>query len=85
MQSGEHFPLVSWIALRFIQATELDTTSATYDNNGNLTTLTDTSGTTTYTWNARDQLVSLSGPGVTASFQYDAVGRRKSKTVNGTK
>ena len=37
-----------------------------------------------YTWNARDQLVSLSGPGVTASFTYDAVGRRKSKTVNGT-
>jgi uncharacterized protein RhaS with RHS repeats len=58
--------------------------SATYDNNGNLQTLTDSSGTTTYTWNARDQLVSLSGPSVTASFQYDAVGRRKSKTVNGT-
>ena len=38
---------------------------------------------TTYTWNARNQLVSLSGPGVTASFQYDALGRRKSKTVNG--
>jgi RHS repeat-associated protein len=37
-----------------------------------------------YTWNARDQLVSLSGPGVTASFTYDAVGRRQSKTVNGT-
>jgi RHS repeat-associated protein len=46
--------------------------------------LTDSSGTTTYTWNARDQFVSLSGPSVTASFQYDAVGRRKSKTVNGT-
>jgi YD repeat-containing protein len=45
--------------------------------------LTDPSGTTTYTWNARNQLVSLSGPGVTASFQYDALGRRKSKTVNG--
>jgi RHS repeat-associated protein len=36
-----------------------------------------------YTWNTRNQLVSLSGPGVTASFQYDALGRRKSKTVNG--
>ncbi|NOT58269.1 MAG: hypothetical protein HOP18_27005 [Deltaproteobacteria bacterium] len=58
--------------------------SATYDNNGNLQTLTDSSGTTTYTWNARDQLVSLSGPGVTASLTYDGVGRRKSKTVNGT-
>ena len=47
-------------------------------------TVTDPSGTTTYTWNARDQLVSLSGPSVTASFTYDALGRRKSKTVNGT-
>jgi RHS repeat-associated protein len=46
--------------------------------------LTDPNGTTTYTWNARNQLISLSGPGVTASFQYDALGRRKSKTVNGT-
>ena len=58
--------------------------SATYENNGNRQTLPDSAGTTTYTWNARDQLVSLSGPSVTASFQYDAVGRRKSKTVNGT-
>ena len=41
------------------------------------------SSTTTYTWNARDQLVSLSGPGVAASFQHDAFGRRKGKTVNG--
>jgi RHS repeat-associated protein len=48
-----------------------------------LATLTDPSGTTTYTWNARNQLVSLSSPSVTASFQYDARGRRKSKTVNG--
>ncbi len=46
-------------------------------------TLTNPSGTTTYTWNARNQLISLGGPGVTASFQYDALGRRKSKTVNG--
>ena len=28
-------------------------------------------------------IASLSGPGVTASFQYDALGRRKSKMVNG--
>src|SRR5205823_3115071 len=41
-------------------------------------------GTTTYTWDARDQLASLTGPGLSASFQYDAVGRRSSKTVNGT-
>ena len=28
--------------------------------------------------------MSLSGLSVTASFQYDAVGRRQSKTINGT-
>lgn len=66
------------------QQLTLGNKSATYDNNGNLTTLTDASGTTTYTWNARNRLVALSGPGLTASFQYDALGRRKQKTVNGT-
>jgi RHS repeat-associated protein len=50
----------------------------TYDNNGNLTS----DGTNTYTWNARNQLVSMSGPGLSASFQYDALGRRSGKTIN---
>jgi RHS repeat-associated protein len=49
-----------------------------YDNNGNLTS----DGINSYTWNARDQLVAISG-GTTASFNYDAVGRRRSKTVGG--
>jgi YD repeat-containing protein len=49
----------------------------TYDNNGNLQTITDPSGTTTYTWNARNQLVGISGPTVTASFVYDGLGRRQ--------
>jgi RHS repeat-associated protein len=66
------------------QQVTLGNKSATYDNNGNLITLSDPSGTTTYTWNSRDQLTNISGPGLTASFQYDGVGRRKSKTVNGT-
>jgi RHS repeat-associated protein len=56
----------------------------TYDNNGNLQTITDASGTTTYTWNARNQLVGISGPGVNASFVYDGLGRRERKTVNGS-
>ena len=43
----------------------------TYDLNGNLTS----DGTNTYTWNARNQLVSISG-GATASFGYDGVARR---------
>ena len=40
-------------------------------------------GTNTYTWNARNQLVSISGA-VSASFQYDAFGRRVSKTIGAT-
>lgn len=57
-----------------------DTTSLSYDANGNLIS----DGVRTYTWDARDQLVSISGPGLTANFRYDAFGRRISKTVNGT-
>lgn len=48
----------------------------TYDPNGNLTN----DGTNTYVWDARNRLVSISG-GVTASFKYDALGRRTSKVV----
>ena len=68
------------------------TCNADYDANGNLTS----DGTNTYTWNARNQLVSISG-GVAATFQYDARvsgfvlanpelmnGRRVSKTIGGT-
>jgi RHS repeat-associated protein len=51
----------------------------TYDLNGNLTG----DGTNTYTWAARNRLVSISGP-VPASFVYDALGRRQRKTINGT-
>ncbi len=58
-------------------------TNLVYDNNGNLTSFTDGSGTTTYTWNARNQLTAISGPSLSASFTYDGVGRRSSKTING--
>ena len=50
-----------------------------YDPNGNLTD----DGTNTYTWNARNQLASMSG-GISASFGYDGLGRRRSKTLSGT-
>ena len=55
-----------------------DSTTFTYDPNGNLTN----DGMNTYMWNARDQLSVLSG-GVSASFAYDGVGRRRTKTVGG--
>ncbi|CAI4030252.1 hypothetical protein DNFV4_00680 [Nitrospira tepida] len=57
-------------------------TNLVYDNNGNLTSFTDASGTTTYTWNARNHLTAISGPGLSASFVYDGLGRRTSKTIN---
>jgi RHS repeat-associated protein len=56
----------------------------TYDNNGNLASITDASGTTLYTWNTRNQLAAISGPGVNATFVYDGLGRREKKTINGT-
>jgi RHS repeat-associated protein len=54
----------------------------TYDDNGNLTSIVDGTGTTLYTWNARNQLTGISGPGVTGSFVYDGTGRREKKTIN---
>jgi len=53
--------------------------SFAYDLNGNLAS----DGPTSYTWNARNQLVGLSGT-TAATFAYDGVGRRRSKTVGGT-
>jgi RHS repeat-associated protein len=61
------------------QLTQKGAQSLTYDANGNLTG----DGVNTYNWDARNQLTSISGPGLTASFQYDGLGRRTSKTVNG--
>jgi RHS repeat-associated protein len=54
-----------------------------YDDNGNLQSITDSNGTTLYQWNARNQLVGISGPSVNASFVYDGLGRREAKTING--
>ncbi len=50
-----------------------------YDLNGNLTS----DGTTTYTWNARNELTALTG-GASAGFSYDGIGRRRGKTISGT-
>ena len=61
------------------QLTSWDGVAHTYDANGNLTG--DTSRT--LTWDSRNRLASLSGP-IAGNFSYDAMGRRKSKTVAGT-
>jgi RHS repeat-associated protein len=60
------------------QVTTFGGVSFTYDPNGNLTS----DGTRTYSWNARDQLVGLTGP-VSGSFAYDSMNRRRSKTISG--
>ena len=58
-----------------------------YDENGNMTSVTNGCGTTNYIWNARNQLIGINGfdsacASLTASFKYDALGRRTEKTVN---
>jgi RHS repeat-associated protein len=53
-----------------------------FDDNGNLLTQTDGSGTLTYTWDARNRLVALNSPTLTASFAYDGLGRRAQRTIN---
>jgi RHS repeat-associated protein len=61
------------------EQTQFNGVTQTFDANGNLTN----DGTNTYTWDARNRLTAISG-GVTASFGYDGLGRRKSKTIGGT-
>ncbi len=58
--------------------------SLSYDANGNLTAKSGpVSGTTTYSWNARNQLAAIDGISGAASFRYDALSRRIEKTVEG--
>ena len=58
--------------------TQKGATTLSYDASGNLTN----DGVNTYTWDARNQLVGISGA-VSASFQYDGLGRRVRRTING--
>jgi RHS repeat-associated protein len=60
----------------------------TYDNNGNMMSVTNACGTTAYTWDARNRLIGINGyksdcAQLTASYEYDALGRRIEKTING--
>jgi RHS repeat-associated protein len=59
--------------------------SYTYDANGNTTTKTDSTGTTTYSWDFENRLssVTLPGSGGTVSFKYDPFGRRIYKSSSG--
>jgi RHS repeat-associated protein len=67
------------------EITQVDSTTYTYDANGNLHTVTDASGTTTYTYNDLNQLVSIAASdGTVTTFQYSPLGFLVGETVNGT-
>jgi YD repeat-containing protein len=55
------------------------------DNNGNTTGKTDSTGTTSYTWDFENRLtsVTLPGSGGTVSFKYDPLRRRVYKSSSG--
>jgi RHS repeat-associated protein len=58
--------------------------SYTYDRNGNILTRTAGNSTTTYTYDFENQLIGIKFPdGTTATYEYDALGRRVGKNVNG--
>jgi RHS repeat-associated protein len=59
-----------------------------YDANGNMISVMNSCGTTNYTWDERNRLIGINGftsmcTSVSASFKYDALGRRIEKTING--
>ncbi len=59
------------------------------DEKGNMTSVTNSCGTTTYTWDVRNRLVGINGfnaqcSPLTASFKYDALGRRIQKIITRT-
>jgi RHS repeat-associated protein len=56
------------------------TTTYSYDDTGSLTS----DGAQAYAWNARGELTGLSGASPTASFSYDAFGRRRQATIGTT-
>lgn len=61
------------------EMTAFNGTALGYDANGNLTN----DGTNTYAWDARNHLAGIIGSS-TASFVYDGLGRRMSKSIAST-
>jgi RHS repeat-associated protein len=71
-----------------VGATTLSSFTYGYQKNGVDTALrqsmTDPSGTTSYTYDGRNRLTGASGPGLTRTYGYDPNSNRTSKTENGT-
>jgi YD repeat-containing protein len=61
------------------EMTGFNGTALSYDLNGNLTG----DGTNSYGWDARNHLTGITD-GLTASFVYDAFGRRMAKNIGGS-
>lgn len=55
----------------------------TYDGRGNLTTMRDGGSTSTFGYDAANRMTSASGPAGSATFAYDADGRRVRQTAGG--
>jgi YD repeat-containing protein len=72
---------VSYTADALNRYTAVGAVSPTYDGNGNLTF----DGTFTLGYDSENRLISASGAGNTASYTYDAQGRRKTKCLSGKK
>jgi RHS repeat-associated protein len=67
----------------FNKLTSTAVTSYSYDNNGNLISKSDASGTTTYTFNEENQLTQVSLPNsLTVNYKYDGLGRRIQRTTS---
>jgi RHS repeat-associated protein len=60
-------------------------TAIIYDKDGNMTSLTDANGTTSYSYDTLNRLVAVSNPaaGINWSCRYDVLGNRVSVTDNG--
>jgi RHS repeat-associated protein len=65
----------------FNKLVSTSTGTYSYDNNGNMLTKTDSTGTWAYTWDYENRLTQATRQdGVTVSYKYDALGRRVQRT-----
>ncbi len=67
----------------FNKLTSSATATYNYDNNGNLISKTDVSGTTTFGYDEENRLEQITLPiGLTVNYKYDALGRRIQRTAS---
>ena len=79
------FTLDEWDAFLLASPPSGPSTTHAYDAVGNRKTVTDSSGTTTYTYDAANQLhTSVDPMGVHTTYTYDGAGNLVSKNVGGT-